>query len=91
MYHNGQGVPQDYQEAVRWYRLAIQNQGCCGAQINLGNLHEHGKGVLQDYEETVRLYRVGAERGISIGQNLLGEMYFYGKGVPQDFIQAICG
>lgn len=30
MYENGQGVAQDYQEAVRWYRLAAE-QGNAGA------------------------------------------------------------
>ena len=24
MYENGQGVPQDYKEAVKWYRLAAE-------------------------------------------------------------------
>ena len=36
-YSNGEGVPQDYQEAVRWYRLAAE-QGHAKAQDNLANL-----------------------------------------------------
>ena len=31
MYRKGQGVPQDYAEAVKWYRLAA-DQGDAGAQ-----------------------------------------------------------
>ena len=35
MYYNGEGVPQDYQEAVSWFRLAAE-QGDASAQFNLG-------------------------------------------------------
>jgi len=38
MYDNGEGVPQDYKEAVRWYRLSAE-QGHAGAQSNLGLMH----------------------------------------------------
>ncbi len=31
MYENGEGVPQDYKEAVKWYRLAAE-QGQVNAQ-----------------------------------------------------------
>jgi TPR repeat protein len=34
MYANGQGVPQDYGEAIRWYRKAAE-QGFADAQFNL--------------------------------------------------------
>ena len=48
MYNNGQGVPQDYKEAVKWYRLSAE-QGDREAQYNLGNRYYHGQGVPQDY------------------------------------------
>ncbi len=48
MYAKGQGVAQDYQEAVRWYRLAAE-QGHPVAQNNLGFAYELGHGVPQDY------------------------------------------
>ena len=38
MYHNGQGVPKDYAEAARWYRLAAE-QGNRFAKYNLNHLH----------------------------------------------------
>ena len=47
MYHDGRGVPQDYAEAVKWYRLAA-DQGVAKAQNNLGVMFEFGNGVLQD-------------------------------------------
>ncbi len=47
MYEKGNGVPQDYKEAVRWYRLAAE-QGDADAQYNLGLMHAKGRGVPQD-------------------------------------------
>ena len=48
MYDNGQGVLQDYKEAVKWYRLAAE-QGYADAQYNLGVMYDNGEGVPQDY------------------------------------------
>ena len=48
MYDNGQGVPQDNKEAVKWYRLSAE-QGDATAQSTLGVMYRNGEGVLQDY------------------------------------------
>jgi uncharacterized protein len=49
MYRNeGQGVPQDYKEAVKWYRLSAE-QGDTRAQYNLSEMYYKGQGVPQDY------------------------------------------
>ena len=53
MYANGKGVPQDYAEAVKWYRRAAE-QGDAYAQNNLGLMYANGKGVPQDYAEAVK-------------------------------------
>lgn len=47
VYDDGAGVPQDYTEAVRWYRLAAA-QGYASAQGNLGVKYGSGQGVPQD-------------------------------------------
>jgi TPR repeat protein len=47
----GLGVPQDYAEAVRWYRLAA-DQGCAMRNSILDHVRM-GQGVLQDYAEAV--------------------------------------
>jgi uncharacterized protein len=44
----GQGVPQHYVEAMKWYRRAA-DQGDALAQNNLGLLHVSGEGVPQNY------------------------------------------
>ena len=47
MYGKGQGVPQDYKTAVKWYTLAAE-QGFPLAQCNLGLRYPRGQGVIQD-------------------------------------------
>ena len=48
MYFDGNGVPQDNAESVKWYLLAA-GQGSADAQIALGFLYEYGEAVPQDY------------------------------------------
>ena len=71
MYDNGEGVPQDYAEAVKWYRLAAE-QGDANAQYNLGLMYDNGQGVPQDYAEAVKWYRLAAEQGDAEHNTILG-------------------
>jgi TPR repeat protein len=48
MYDTGRGVPQNYAEAAKWYRLAAE-QGNADAQYRLGLMYATGEGVPQDY------------------------------------------
>ena len=47
MYRDGQGVAQDYAEALRWWRKAAE-LGVIDAQFALGNLYAGGSGIAQD-------------------------------------------
>ena len=51
IYREGHGVPQDYAEAVRWYRLAA-DQGYGEGQSDLGAMYFQGRGVVQDYVQS---------------------------------------
>ena len=82
-YYTGQGVSQDYAEAVRWYRLAA-DQGLAEAQYNLGLMYDLGQGVPRDNAEAARWYRLAADQGDAEAQKNLGLMYHLGQGVPQD-------
>ena len=62
MYRNGEGVPQDYKEAVKWYRLAAE-QGRAVAQNNLGIMYEYGNGVLQDNTMAHMWYNIASANG----------------------------
>jgi Sel1 repeat len=59
MYYNGNGVSQDFKEAVNWYRSAAV-QGFAAAQYNLGMAYERGQGVPQRFDEAVKWYRFAA-------------------------------
>lgn len=87
MCHDGQGVPQDYAGAVKWFRKAVE-QGYARAQYNLGVMFRRGHGVQQDNVEAVKWYRKAAEQGLAEAQLNLGVMYAEGQGVQQDFVQA---
>ena len=59
-YANGEGVPQDDAEAVRWYRVAAA-QGHASAECNFGIRYANGEGVPQDHAEAVRWFRLALE------------------------------
>ncbi len=81
------GVPQEYGEAVRWYRKsAIQGNGM--AQMALGMMYFDGKGVTRSHQAAFTWLKPAAEQGEPLAQVTLGTMYEAGDGVPQDFIQA---
>ena len=78
MFENGQGVPQNFKKAIRWYRLAA-DQGLTKAQkklssllkisptaqinFDLGMRFERGQGVPEDFREAIRFYRLAADLG----------------------------
>ena len=87
MYNNGQGVPKDNAEAVKWYRLAA-NEGNAIAQYNIGIMYANGDGIPQNYSEAVKWYRLAARQGYASAQSNIGVMYFNGEGVSQNNIRA---
>ena len=87
MYDEGQGVTQDYKEAVKWWRRAAE-QGYAKAQTHLGYMYQHGDGVIKDYKEAVKWYRLAAEQGNAAAQTNLGNMYHNGDGVIYDRVSA---
>ena len=84
MYYNGQGVPQDYQLAVKWYRKAAE-QGEADARYVLGVMYANGEGVPQDYQQAAKWYKLAAERGNAEAQYNLGWLYANGQGVSKDY------
>ena len=81
-------VPQDYAEALTWYRLAA-GQGDINAQGNLGHMYAHGEGVRQDCAEGLKWYRLAADQGDVVSQANLGTIYFRGECAPRDYAEAL--
>lgn len=87
VYYYGQGAPQNYGEALRWFRKAA-DQGYAKADYGIGYMYYYGRGVPQDYTEALRWDRKGAEEGDARAQYVLGLTYYEGKGVAQDYAEA---
>ena len=64
MYDEGQGVPQDYKTAVKWFTLAAE-QGDAFAQRDLGLMYARGEGVPQDNIYAHMWYNIAAISGKS--------------------------
>ena len=62
MYANGQGVPKDNKEAVKWYRLSAE-QGDDVAQFCLGVMYQFGEGVPKDYIQAYAWFNLAASNG----------------------------
>ena len=88
MYRLGICVPEDCNEALKWYLKAAE-QGHAYAQCDIGLMYATGEGVPKDYEEALKWYLKAAERGHASAQLTLGVMYYNGQGVPKDDAEAV--
>jgi hypothetical protein len=87
-YFGGRGVPQDYAEAVGWFRKAAE-QNYAQAQYALGICYDSGDGVTKDEFEAANWYRKAAEQNDAEGQFSLGVCYANGRGVEKDYAEAV--
>jgi hypothetical protein len=88
MYYYGEGVVQNYAQAVKWLQKAA-NQGNADAQNSLGDMYYYGEGVAKNYAQAVKWLQKAANQGNADAQNSLGDMYYYGEGVAQNYTQAV--
>jgi TPR repeat protein len=86
-YESGAGVTQDYEVAVRWFRLAALRKNV-KAETNLGIMHANGKGVTQNFAEARKWFQLAADHGEIKAQHNLGALYATGRGVPQNYVEA---
>ena len=86
---NGQGVPQDYAQAM------TGSEGGGPGQRGRPGQHRRslrqGYGVAQDYAQAMTWYRKAADQGNALAQVDIGDLYRNGHGVPQDYAQALTG
>ncbi len=69
-YKEGEGVPQDDEQAVSWFRKAAE-QGYAPGQNYLGILYEKGRGVPKDDTQAAAWYRKAATQGHKVAQERL--------------------
>lgn len=82
-YEDGAGVPQNDQQAAKWYRAAA-DQGDAQAQNDLGVMYRVGHGVKKDFAEAMKWYRSAARQANASAMFNLGAMYYNGDGVAVD-------
>jgi TPR repeat protein len=68
-YDEGQGVLQDYVEAVKWYRKAAE-QGNADAQDALARMYVQGQGVPKDLVQAHMWFNLAASRFSGEGLNI---------------------
>jgi S1-C subfamily serine protease len=88
MYFSGEGVPQNYKEALKWYRQAAE-KGNAGAQNNLALMHLNGNGVAKNPIEGAKWMRMAATKGLPRAQVNFGRMYMEGVGVGRNALEAV--
>lgn len=81
MYEEGDGVIQDGEQAVYWFRKAADRN------YQLGNIYAEGRAIAQDWSELAKWFRLAAQQNSATGQGNLGFLYLLGKGVPKDDVQ----
>ena len=86
MYEKGEGVPQNYAEALKWSAKARKTaeQGGADVQFKFGDMYYFGQGVPKNYVEAAKWYEMAAEQGHAEAQNKLGEMHRKGQGVEKN-------
>ena len=87
LHANGEGVPQSYPEALKWY-LKAADQGDVFALNNLGLMYMRGQGVAPSDAMAVTLYRHAADRNFAPAQFNLATMYAQGRGTTADKAEA---
>ncbi len=84
----GHTVPQNYEEALKWYKKAANN-GDREAQSELGYLYFAGRGIEQNFKKAFFWTEKAARQGLAVAQYSLGIMWYSGNGVDDaDLINA---
>lgn len=89
MYCFGEGVEQNYFEAVKWFKRAAK-AGNADAMNRLGCRYMKGEGVCTNLKEAVRWFKLSAQHGHDKAEANLGSIYeLGGDGVLKDIEKAV--
>jgi len=88
IYEKGDGVKQNYAEAVKWFRKSAE-QGNAWSQSELGVCYYQGKCVAVDHKKAFDLYMKSAEQDYMVGQVNLAGCYLFGHGTEKNEKEAL--
>jgi hypothetical protein len=86
-YAEGEGVPQNYRDAMAWFSKAAAN-GNDKAEWKLGLGYMKGIGVPHDERKAAVWFKRAANYGNMRAQSALSDLYLNGRGVPRDYVRA---
>lgn len=81
LYQEGQGVPQNYTEAAKWFERSA-DQGYLKAEHNLGAMYASGRGVKRDYVQAYKwmsLCAAGGDGGCASQRDQIAQKLSAGK------------
>jgi TPR repeat protein len=87
-YVQGDILKQDYVEAMRWYKKAVDAGEGAGCE-RIASLFARGLGVPQDNEQILHWLQRGADLGDPVASYDLGRAYEQGSAVPPDPQKAV--
>ena len=88
-YAKGEGVSQSNEEAVRWFKMSVEQNNAKG-QFYLAMAYNRGMGVNQDWQESFRLIKESANQGYAKAQTQLAGCYDYGlNGITKNHAEAM--
>jgi hypothetical protein len=86
-YARGEGVPQNYRDAMAWFAKAAANDND-NAQWKLGLGFIKGIGVPHDERKAAVWFKRAANHGDIRALSVLSDLYLSGRGVPRDYVRA---
>lgn len=88
-YETGNGVKQDGEKAIKFYRILSKIEGREDALINIGDIYRQGKIVPKDPAKAMSAYMEASKIESTYGDEYrIGDMYYKGEGVKQDYTKA---
>ena len=87
LFELGQGVPKDYMQAYKYFKLACDGGNVEGCN-ELGFLFANGFGVAQDYQQAYKYGKQACDGGEMLSCKNLGLLFLNGQGVALDYSQA---
>lgn len=87
MYENGEGKPQNFSNAIRWYRRAAAQEHA-EAYFRVGQMFENSVGVPRDFGAAFDAYSAAADLGHQEAELKMAEFYARGLGTYPDVAHA---
>ncbi len=84
-YQYGKGVTQDHKEAMKWYKLVIENKYTNSSTLSSLSWNLY---VMNEYKHSLKVNKKAIELGNKLAINNMGEYYEHGVMVKRNFQKA---